>query len=40
MMVGDDHVLVKVEASEKEKELIEEGKNAKNPYGDGEYGIK
>ena len=27
MLVGDDHTLVKIEASEKEKELIEEKKN-------------
>ena len=33
MMVGDDHILVKIEASDKEKEIVEEVQNAKNTYG-------
>ena len=40
MMVGDEHILVKIEAADKEKELIEEDKNAKNSYGDGNTRIK
>ncbi len=36
MLVGEDHILVKIESSEKEKELIEEvKKNAENYYGNG-----
>ena len=27
MLVGDDHILVKIESSEKEKELIEKKEN-------------
>ena len=34
MFVGDDHILVKIEAADKEKSIIEGDKNAKNPYGD------
>ena len=30
MMVGDEHILVKIESAEKEKEIIEGDKNAKN----------
>jgi len=34
MFVGDDHILVKIEAADIEKNIIEGDKNAKNPYGD------
>ena len=34
MFVGDDHILVKIEAADEEKNIIEGDKNAKNPYGD------
>ena len=34
MFVGDDHILVKIEAADIEKSIIEGDKNAKNPYGD------
>ena len=33
MFVGDDHILVRVESSDKEKEVVEGEKNAKNSYG-------
>ena len=34
MFVGDDHILVKIEAADIEKRIIEGDKNEKNPYGD------
>ena len=33
MIVGDDHILVRIEASDKEKEIVEGELNVKNPYG-------
>ena len=35
MFVGDEHILVKIESSKKEKEVIEEEKNVKNTYSNG-----
>ena len=33
MIVGDDHILVRIEASDKEKEIVEGELNVKNSYG-------